>query len=377
MKKLIGILILISLAGVILLTGCRPPEIEGAVVDIQHGLYDKAFDNLQIAVKKYPNNAEAWYLLGTLYGRKDNFEKMNECFNKSLEISPQFKKEIEQLRFNYFANNYNEGLKNYYMKARDEQDPQKRKELFKKAVDKFLKAHYAAPDRVEPLQPLSIAFVESGDTTNGEKFMEKALSTNPQNDTLLVTVGDFYYRIGKTDKAIPNYEQALKINPNNVMAHISLGELYSKEQNWDKAIEHFDAAMKLAPENEVIPMNIAVIYYNNGKYEEALPYIKKTLELSPDNKDMWELLSVCYLQKANVFLEKYNSTDDPAKQKEYKAKYEEIYREALPQLEEAIQKFPDSSLLWNNIGVIYAQLGNKAKAEEAFKKSKELEEKSQ
>jgi len=373
MKKLIGILILISLAGVILLTGCRPPEIEGAVVDIQHGLYDKAFDNLLIAVKKYPNNPEAWYLLGSLYGRKDNYEKMNECFDKSLEISPQFKKEIEQLRFNYFANNYNEGLKNYYMKAKDEEDPQKRKELFKKAAEKFLKAHYAAPARVEPLQPLSIAFVESGDTANGEKFMEKALSQNPKNDTLLVTVGDFYYRINKTNKAIQMYEQALSINPDNVMAHISLGELYSKESNWDKAIKHFDAAMKLAPENEVIPMNIAVIYYNNQKYEEALPYIKKVLELTPDNKDMWELLSVCYLQKANVFVEKYNATEDEAKRKEYKAKYEEIFQEALPQLEEAIKRFPDSALLWNNIGVIYAQLGDKAKAEDAFKKSKALE----
>ena len=377
MKKLIGVLILISLAGVILLTGCRPPEIEGAVVDIQHGLYDKAFDNLQIAVKKYPNNPEAWYLLGTLYGRKENYEKMNECFNKSLEISPQYKKEIERLRFNYFAENYNNGLKNYYMKARDEQDPEKRKELFKKAAEKFLKAHYAAPDRTEPLQPLSVAFVESGDTTSGEKFMEKAVSMNPNSDTLLVTVGDFYYRIGKMDKAIQMYEKALSINPDNVMAHVSLGELYSKEEKWDKAIQHFDAAMKLAPDNEVIPMNIAVIYYNNEKYEEAIPYIKKTLELSPDNKDMWELLSVCYLQKANVYVEKYNSAEDEARQKEYRAKYLEIYQEVLPQLEEAVQRFPDSALLWNNIGVVYAQLGDKAKAEEAFKKSKELEGNSQ
>ena len=150
MKKLFGILIVVFLLGIILLTGCRPPEVEGIVVNMNNGLYDKALELAKDAVKKYPANPEAWFLLGKLQARQENYVEMNEAFNKSLELSPTFEAQIKQIRFDGFATNYNSGIKNYYKKAQDEQDPVKKKELFKKAGEKFLNAHLADPLRSEP-----------------------------------------------------------------------------------------------------------------------------------------------------------------------------------------------------------------------------------
>ncbi len=348
MKRAVILSIAVILLGLLLITGCRPPEVEGVVVDIQNGMYDKAFELAKEAVQKYPNNAEAWYWLGYLYGRQEDFVKMNEAFDKSLALSQQFAQQIEQARFSYFANNFNDALNNYYKPARAAKDPKKKKELYKKAAEKFLKSFQAYPTHDEPLTPLAVSLIQIGDTVKAEQYLDKAIEMDPKNDTLMVTVGDFYYRIGKLDKAKELYQRALQANPKNVNAHLAMGEIYTKEEKWDEAVKELNTAAELAPDNPTIPMNIGIIYYNNEKYQEAIPFLKKSLSMDPNNKDMTELLSICYLQTKQ-------------------------YDQALPFLEEAVKKFPDSALLWNNLGVVYAQKGMKEKAEEAFNKQKQLE----
>ncbi len=370
MKKVYVVLAAILLMGLILLTGCRPPEVEGVVINMQQGLYDKAYDLAKQAVQKYPDNPEAWKLLGELHGRFENFEQMNEAFNKSLALSDQYKQEIEQMRLKYFAENYNAALKNYYNPARQTDDPQKRKELFEKAAKQFLKAHQAMPSRVEPLTPMSVSFLESGDTALGEKYILQSVEMNPSNDTLMIAVGDFYQKIGEQEKAKDMYQQALTVNPEDVDAMLALGEIYTNEENWDKALEYFQMASERQPDNAAIPNNIAIILYNSEKYEDAIPYLKKTIELEPDNQNAYEVLSLSYMQAAQQYNDQYAETEDP----QYREQSMELYRKALPFLEDATTRFPDSTLLWNNLGVVYAQLGMKDKAEEAFEKQKQLEE---
>jgi tetratricopeptide (TPR) repeat protein len=370
MKKPMIFSIVIVLSVLFLLTSCRPPEIEGIVVNMQQGLYDKAFGLAEEAVQKYPNNPEAWYLMGTLYGQKENFEQMNECFDKSLAIGSKFKGDIERERFNYFVENYNDAINNYFRRARDEQNEENQKKLYTAASEKLLKAHLADPTRNEPMTPMALSFLEIGDTTTAVKYMSKAVEMQPKNDTLMVSVGDFYYRINRVNDAKSLYENALLINPDNTQAHLALGQVYSDQGNSDKAIEQFDIAAKADPNNSAIPFNIAIILYNIQKYDEALPYIKKTLELDPQNKDMTELMSISYIQLAQKEMDKFSESENAAD----KAAAMKIYDQAIIFLEDAITRFPNSPLLWNNLGVCYAQKGLKDKAEDAFKKQKELEE---
>lgn len=369
MKKWFVVSAMISLFFILLMTGCRPPEVEGVVINMNQGLYDKAYELAQEAVVKYPNNAEAWYLLGELHGRFEKFEEMNQAFEKSLSIGPAFQAQIDQIQNKYFAENYNSALKNYYTPAREEQDPEKRKDLFRQAAQKFLYSHQSMPSRIEPLTPMSVSFLESGDTATAEKYVLQSIDMNPDNDTLMVTVGDFYYKSDQIDKALAMYQRALGVNSNSVDAMLAIGEIYSRREKWDDALNQFKTAMDLQPNNPAIPNNVAIILYNEAQYVEAIPYIKKTLELESDNQTAYELLSLSYMQSAQQYNDKYTETEDAS----YKQKADAIYTEAFPILEDAVRKFPDSSLLWNNLGVCYAQKGMVDKAKEAFEMQKKLE----
>ena len=369
MKKLMYVAALMLLLSTMLFTGCRDPLVEGAIMSINRGEYEAAKTNLLEAVAKTPGNAEAWYRLGTIYAHEEDFLKMNEAFDKSLNASPTYKTEITNEREKQFADFYNTALNNYYKKARESEDPIVKKKTFAAAAEKFLKAHQIQPQRPEPLTPMSVSFLESGDTTTAEKYMLKAVETEEADDMLLVSIGDFFYKIDKTEKARELYLKALKKNENSVAGHLALGQMFAEEKNNTEAIKHFDLALNLDPENVAIPLNIAIMLYNDQKYTDAIPYIEKVLALDANNKDMTELLSISYLQLAQKEMNQFNETE---KQK-FKDAAVKIYTDAIPMLEKAVQDFPSSSLLWNNLGVCYAQTNQKAKAEAAFAKQKELD----
>lgn len=360
MKRILSVISGAILLAVFLLVACRPPELEGLVVRMNQQMYDEETYNLaEDAIQKYPENAEAWYYYGSLQGRKGNFEKMNEAFDKSLALNPQqtvkvegggsttIKEAIDRFRLSYFAENFN-AAKGAYDKARDAEDEAKRQELLETAIDKFSAAHKADPTRIEPLMPLAISMLLIDDTLGAENQFEQAMKMQPKNEDILQAAGDFYLQLNRIDKAEETYRKALEVNPDNANALLGLGQIETKRGNWEEAAKHFEKALELNPDNSNIAFNIGVSLYNQEKFEQAIPYLKRTVEAEPDNKELYEILGICYVQSQN-------------------------YDEGMQFLEDATQRFPDDSELWNYLAIVYANKGMKDKAEEAMKKTKELE----
>lgn len=340
------------------LMGCRPPEVEGVVVNMQHGLYDKAFELAQEAVKKYPDNAEAWFYLGVLYLQKKEYTNMNDAFNKVLATNPTqtvtyegksvpADRAINAIRLTTFADLYNTGTANFN-KAREVEDEATQQKLYQAAVENYKKAMEVLPERVEPLRPLAAASLVLGDTLHAEQYLEDAITREPQNDTLMVIVADFYLQIGKLDKSEQLYLKAIEINPNYTDAYLALGQLQTMKKNWEKAVYYFEKSLEMNPDNPDVLFNIGISLYNAEKYAEAIPYLQKVVDLETDNEEVYEILAISYIQA-------------------------EKNQEALPFLEKAVEKFPNSSSLWNYLAIVYSRLGMKEKALEAFNKSKELE----
>lgn len=359
MKRNLSVIFGAILMAVFLMIACRPPELEGLVVRMNQGMYDDETDKLaEEAIQKYPENAEAWYYYGYLQGRKGNFTEMNEAFDKSVALNPQqtvkveggsitVKDAVERNRMSYFAENFN-AAKSAYDKARDADDEAKRQEFLTTAIDKFSAAHEVDPTRTEPLMPLAVSMLMNGDTSGAENQFQQAIKMQPENEDMLQVAGDFYLQLNKLDKAEEIYRKAIEVNPDNANVLLGLGQIETKRGNWEAAAKHFERALELNPENSNIAFNIGVSLYNQEKYEQAIPYLRRTLEAEPDNAELYEILGISYVQSQN-------------------------YDEGMQFLEDAVQRFPDDVELWNYLAIVYANKGMKDKAEEAMKKTKELE----
>jgi tetratricopeptide (TPR) repeat protein len=115
MSKLRSILVLSVFALVLIyisVTGfqCASAEVTGAKVYMQRQDWVNAEKQLLKEVENNPKNDEAWFLLGYVRGEQKNYKGMLEAFNKSLEISNRFEKDIANFKLKYWVDNFNAGV---------------------------------------------------------------------------------------------------------------------------------------------------------------------------------------------------------------------------------------------------------------------------
>ena len=358
MNKMVIKLIAVMIAGMVFLTACRPPDIEGTVLNIQKQLYDDALLSAEKAVQTNPENAEAWFYWGWLNAeQKKDYSLMNEAFDKALALNPAMKvyfngtnvsaqNAIENYRGSLYANNFNSAVK-LIPEAQQMEKGDLQTKKFEQALEKLSIAQQVSPERAETYRPMALTYMYLGDTTKAESAVEEMLSHSEGDEENTYMAGEIYSMIGKTDKAFDLFSKVIEMNPQNSKAYQKLGIIESNRKNWDEANNYYQKAMEMDPDNADLAFNIAVSYYNQTKLKEAIPFFLKSLEAEPDNENTVEVVGRSYVAA-------------------------QMFDDALPFLEDAVDRFPENATLWEYLAMTYGQKGMTDKANDAFAKSKAL-----
>ena len=78
------------------------------------GLFDKAIECYQKAIEIYPDFAGAYYNMGIAYYNKGNYEKAIECYQNAIEIYPLYARAYYNMGFAYSdKGNYEKAIECY------------------------------------------------------------------------------------------------------------------------------------------------------------------------------------------------------------------------------------------------------------------------
>ncbi len=344
---------------ILLLNGCRPPELEQGVIDYNAGRYDNALNEVVVATEKYPGNEEAWYYLGEIQGRKGMIKEMVESFNKSLAIKNTFQAQIELSQNNYHSKFYNDGVSTYnaMIKVTDKQSPEGIKKI-DRVIQNFSNALYIKNDYMSN-RLIAIAYQFKNDDENSLNFLKSAAEAAPDTIAAWTDLGYYYQRKKEFALAAEHFKKGLETNPNDSECLIRYAESLDMGDKKDEAIEAYKIASKRVPDEKAIPFNLGLLLFKKATgseedeakkkefMKEAVVYFEKAQKLDPNIKEVYDLLGTLLLQLGEF---------DRAKEL----------------LEQGVEIFPNSSSVWQNLSFLYAKMGDKKKAEEAFKLSKEL-----
>jgi tetratricopeptide (TPR) repeat protein len=345
----------------ILLNACRPPELEQAVIDYNAGRYDNAYEEAKKATEKYSDNEEGWYYLGEIEGRKGNIKEMIDAFDKSLTLKNTYAQQIETTKKNYYGKFYNDGVAAYnsMIKIEDKESPEAKKAL-ESVVDNFQKVLLIQNDYMAN-RLIAVAYQYMGDDSKTLEYYELASQVNPDTVSAWTDLGYYYQRQKDFKTAAQNFKKGLEVDPSNEECLIRYAESLDLSDQKDAAIEAYKSAYEKSPNEKAVPFNLGLLLFKQstvpdieaGKkkqlMEESAFYFKKAHEIDPELKELYDLLGTLLLQ-----LEKYD--------------------EARTILEQGVDLFPDSASVWQNLSFLYAKTGDKKKAEEAFKRSKQLKD---
>jgi serine/threonine protein kinase/Flp pilus assembly protein TadD len=146
------------------------------------------------------------------------------------------------------------------------------------------------------------------------------------------------------------FKRAIELNPNSALAHMRYGETLQARVRFSEALEEATRAQELDPLSPHIVANVGFSYLDMEHYEEAIPQFRKVLDLNPNIPLARAYIAVAYAMKG-------------------------MHREALAEYDQVSDKdkavAPETQLIADTLGWVYAVSGKRA---DALKIAKEVEE---
>lgn len=238
-----------------------------------------------------------------------------------------------------------------------------------------------SPESADAWQVLGYAMANLERYEEAIAALEEAAVRYSSNGGPLVTQGEIHLHLGQLDRATRAFERALEVDPDNPRALENLGRLSRAAGEFDDAVSYFERAIDLAPENDPVPRaELALLYIQLGEPEAAQVVLSPWSDLPEGTSDrIMALLGKAAADmdqqaEAKTYLEARLGPDAPP---EAFVDLATLHRNALnftdaeSVLVAALDRFPHSAVLWNELGRTYGGEGRYQAARTSFDKGLE------
>ena len=191
---------------------------------------------------------------------------------------------------------------------------------YQKAGDLYLKLHETAKKNNNYIyfNKYIDCLLALREYAQAEKEILEQMKAQPDNYSMLVTLGNVQERTGEYEKAQASYRLAIERLPARLDAVTSLGNAFLSQAKYDEAIETYEKGEVLLGKDGTFSYQLADLYKRNGNTPKMIEQYLYNLQANPDRieniqnmlqrslkpEDYNELLSQLY-----VFIQDYPETD--------------------------------------------------------------------
>lgn len=326
-------LALAAIAAGLWLVACQSTALTSGKVYMQQEEWDRAAEQLQLAVEATPGDAEAWKLLGLAKGHLGEFVDAGRAFARAVE-DPEQQEEAARMRRTFWVREFNRGI----------------------------------------------------DAINSEQFeiavtaFANAVAIDSTNSDAARNLGYSHYELDQIDRAIAVYEQILERVPDDEDTAVRLGYLYYNEENYEKAAHYLKGPAAHTDDVQIVSA-LATSYQLAGNDADALALLQRARAEGPNSAALLLELGQYSWQDKNfedaaaIYLEAMEMEPDNADATHNRAMaLLELKRddEAYDVLLKTVELNNQMGDAWYWLGVVYARRNMVSESEDAFKRAAEL-----
>jgi tetratricopeptide (TPR) repeat protein len=240
------------------------------VAMFQHGYLDQAAESFQQVIAAKPDNADAYYNLGTLTLRRNDFDHARQYLEQTLKLRPD----------------YPEAWNNLGMIAAQQGHPDE-------AVSNFQQSLALRPNYATALLNLGNVYRRQKSFDKAEECLIRALALQPDDPEVSYSLGMLYAQQNQMQPASEYLQRAIDLRPGYAEALNNLGIVFVRQQDYSKAEEQFKTGIRVAPNFDQSYLNLARLYAMRGDKDKAKEVLQELLHAQPGNagaKQAMELL---------------------------------------------------------------------------------------
>jgi Tfp pilus assembly protein PilF/peroxiredoxin len=247
----------------------RRNEFTYGVAMFQQGYLNQAAESFLEVIASDPNNADAYYNLGTLRLAQNDLSQARQYLEQTLHLKP----------------NSPEAWNNLGMMAAQQGNSDEAIENFKKSLE-------LRPEYTTALLNLGNVYRRRKDFESAQKYFEHAIKTQPDNPEVNYSFGMLYAQQGQLQQASEYLQRAISLRPDYAEALNNLGVLYVRGQNFSRAEEQFKTGIRVAPQYDQSYLNLARLYEMQNNRQKAREVLLKLLEVQPGDAAAKEALEM-------------------------------------------------------------------------------------
>jgi len=357
MRKLLSIFVFFIIS-VFVLAGCKPPDLEGALLHVKNERWDEALVLAEKVTKEHPDNAEGWYTLGYIYGKKNRIEDMLDAYDKCQSIDNTHDEQIKAEKYDYYAKKFNAGAAKYNeFLSQENPESEEAIAIMEESIKDFEQSNMLNPN-FRALVLAAQGYNQINKKDEALQKYKKLTEDYPDSSSAWVNLGRFYYNNKEYEEAIPNFKKATKIDSSDSDAYVLIAQSYDFLDKKEEAVPYYKTAVLLNEEDSAVSFNLGLLYYKlaigekdeaqkNKYFESAIEYFSLSLEYNEDFLSSYQLKG-----NAELLLKKYEDAKET--------------------LEIGTEKFPEDYQMWNDLSICYALLNQSEKAKQAEARANEL-----
>ena len=331
----------------------------------------RAFAAFQRAVELDPTRAEAHYQLGVLYGKQSQWKPAIDALQIAIRLTPDFAEAHVRLGEAYLI-----GI----AIAKDATEPLKRALQLQpnhSRARRLLADAYLRQNRIddaihhlkqlvqetEARYLLGLAHFRKEDFTQAIPHFEAVIKRESQHAKAYFNLGNCYLRTGKVaegraalrtfekltreEEQLASLQRLVHNDPQRLQPRYELAELHIKRTEWERATTELKACLTIAPHDEKASELLGYIYLQTEAYPEALEVYGGLVEAHPESAIYRNSLGIVYMMQKRP-------------------------RQAIAQFEAATRLGTMNPQLYRNLANAYRQIGDQAKAEQAYRRYRAL-----
>jgi len=219
-------------------------------------MFDKAISASRDAIKIYPKNKRAYWLLATAYSRNGEIDKAIEVCKEFLCMYPD---DVHTYAF----------LGWIYVQC----------DLIEEAKDLVEWAIRIEPENAEIQTLMAFLYASQDQLHEAIAMCNMVIDKASAKNDLVKDYGWIKGKIPSIGQKLREVTDVLEIKPDYTEAYLCLGWLHSKNGEHEKAVAAFKKVVELLPDSYNAHLHLGNVYVQKGQIKEALDEYNKALNI--------------------------------------------------------------------------------------------------
>lgn len=236
----------------------------------QHGYLDQAAKSFEQVVATRPDDAEAFYNLGTLDLRRNRLDDAQRYLRRTLDLKPNYPEAwnnlgmiaAQQGRMEEAVQSFRQSLSlrpAYGTALLNLGNAYRRQRAYGDAADCLTRALALQPDDPEINYSLGMLSAQQGQLAQANTYLQKAINLRPEYPEALNNLGVLAVRQNNYADAEAQFQTCIRLVPSFQESYINLARLYVLQNARDKARDILQALLKVNPESAAARQGLAAL----------------------------------------------------------------------------------------------------------------------